>query len=147
MIGAGVAMLSQARLGLSPYDVLVSGLQPRLGLSFGQTVWAVSGLFFLIAILLGQRPSRWGIAYVLATGVANDAVAGLIGRPEALIARVGFWLTVLIMTLTVSRYLTFDRDRKPLLVGLGTIAVVILGMQYVMWNVFYVPVPKSFFLR
>lgn len=98
IIGTGVAMLSQARLGLAPYDVLVSGLQPRVGLSFGQTVWAVSGLFFLMAIVLGQRPSRWGVAYVLATGVAIDAVAGLIGRPEALVARVGF-VTIALLAL------------------------------------------------
>jgi len=90
LIGTGVALLTQARLGLSPYDVLVSGLLPRLGLSFGQTVWVVSGVLFLIAAILGQRPSRWGIAYVLANGVAIDAVSGLINSPVAMPARIFF---------------------------------------------------------
>ena len=90
LIGTGVALLTQARLGLSPYDVLVSGLQPRLGLSFGQTVWLVSAVLFAVAALLGQRPSRWGIAYVLANGLAIDAVAGWVNTPGSLPGRVLF---------------------------------------------------------
>ena len=58
LIGTGVALLTRARLGLSPYDVLASGLTPRVGLSFGQTVWLVSAVLFLVCALLGQRPSR-----------------------------------------------------------------------------------------
>lgn len=90
LIGTGVALLTQARLGLSPYDVLVSGLLPRLGLSFGQTVWVISGVFFLIAAILGQRPSRWGVAYVLANGVAIDAVSGSINSPASMPGRMFF---------------------------------------------------------
>jgi len=90
LIGTGVALLTQAQLGLSPYDVLVSALQPRLGLSFGQTVWFVSAVLFLVAGILGQRPSRWGIAYVLANGVAIDAVAGSINSPASMAGRLFF---------------------------------------------------------
>ena len=94
-IGVGVTLLTQARLGLSPYDVLVSGLLPRVGLSFGQTVWLVSAVLFAVAALLGQRPSRWGIAYVLANGFAIDAVSNLIGGPEAMIGRIIFVVAAL----------------------------------------------------
>lgn len=87
LIGVGVSLLQGANLGLSPYDVLVSGLLPRLGLSFGQVVWLVSAVLFTIAALLGERPSRWGIAYVLANGVAIDAVSGFINAPESMLAR------------------------------------------------------------
>lgn len=87
MLGTGVALLTQANLGLSPYDVLVSGLQPRLGFSFGQTVWAISGALFLVAAILGRRPSRWGIAFVVAIGFAIDAVSGSINSPESLAGR------------------------------------------------------------
>lgn len=90
LIGTGVALLTQARLGLSPYDVLVSGLQPRVGLSFGQTVWLVSAVLFAVAALLGQRPSRWGMAYVLANGLAIDAVAGWVNAPGSLPGRMLF---------------------------------------------------------
>lgn len=95
LIGTGVALLTQARLGLSPYDVLVSGLQPRLGLSFGQTVWLVSVVLFLVAAILGQRPSRWGIGYVLAIGFAVDAVAGVIASPESMLGRMVFVVAAL----------------------------------------------------
>lgn len=90
LIGSGVALLTQAHLGLTPYDVLVSGLVPRLGLSFGQTVWLVSAVLFLVAAVLGERPSRWGLAYVASIGFAIDAVAGVINSPESLAGRLLF---------------------------------------------------------
>lgn len=90
LIGTAVGLLRQADLGLSPFDLLVSGLQPRFGLSFGQTVWLISGIMFLIAALLGQRPTRWGFAHVFANGIAIDAVAGVVNEPVSLIARIGF---------------------------------------------------------
>ena len=95
LIGTGVALLTQARLGLSPYDVLVSALQPRIGLSFGQTVWVVSAVLFLVAAVLGQRPSRWGVAYVLANGVAIDAVSGSINSPDSMLGRLVFVVAAL----------------------------------------------------
>lgn len=94
-IGVGVVLLTQAELGLAPYDVLVSGLLPRVGLSFGQTVWLVSAVLFLIAAFLGQRPSRWGIAYVLANGIAIDAVSGTINSPESMAGRILFVVAAL----------------------------------------------------
>lgn len=90
LIGVGVSLLRQADLGLTPYDVLVSGLQPRLGLSFGQTVWLISAVLFGAAALLREFPSRWGIAYVLAVGVAIDAVDGYINAPDSMLARILF---------------------------------------------------------
>ena len=39
-------------MGLSPFDVFVSVLQPRVGLSFGQTVWLVAAAFALTAGLV-----------------------------------------------------------------------------------------------
>lgn len=86
-IGVAVALLVQADLGLTPYDVLVSGLKPHLGLSFGQTVWVISGVLFAIAAILGQRPSRWGIAYTITNGFAIDIVSGWVNQPESLLAR------------------------------------------------------------
>lgn len=86
-IGIAVSLLVQAELGLTPYDVLVSGLQPRLGISFGQTVWVLTGILFTIAAVFGQRPSRWGIAYMITNGFAIDAVSGWINQPDTLIAR------------------------------------------------------------
>ncbi len=91
LIGTAVTLLTRANLGLSPHDVFVSGVQPAIGLSFGQTVWVVSGLFFALAAVLGQPPSRWGVAYTLANGFAIDAASGLINAPGSLVGR---WLFV-----------------------------------------------------
>lgn len=103
LIGVGVSLLQAANLGLSPYDVLVSGLLPRLPLSFGQVVWLVSAVLFTIAALLGERPSRWGIAYVLANGVAIDAVSGFINAPESLLARYFFVaLSIVVISVGIS---------------------------------------------
>lgn len=96
LIGTGVAMLTQARLGLTPYDVMVSGVNQHVALSFGQTVWLVSALLFLVAAVLGQRPSRWGLAYVGCVGFAIDGVSGLINRPETLPIRGLFVLLALV---------------------------------------------------
>lgn len=90
LIGVGVALLRQANLGVGPFDVLVSGVQPRLGISFGMTVWALSGALFLLAALLGVRPSRWGIAYVFCNGFAIDAVSGYINAPQSMYSRAMF---------------------------------------------------------
>lgn len=99
MIGVGVALLRRADLGVSPYDVLVSGLQPRLGISFGQTVWLISAFFFAIAALFRKVPSRWGVAYVLANGLTIDAVDDLINAPESLVGR---WLFVALSIVILS---------------------------------------------
>ena len=99
LIGTGVALLTQANLGFSPYDVLVSGLMPRVGLTFGQTVWLISAVLFAIAALLGQWPSRWGLAYVLSIGFAVDAVAGSINSPASMLGR---WTFVIAALLTIS---------------------------------------------
>jgi len=96
LIGIGVALLVQANLGLSPYDVLTSGLQPRLGISFGQTVWVISAVLFAAAALLGEFPSRWGLAYVMANGLAIDAASGLINAPDAMFGRILFVFASLI---------------------------------------------------
>lgn len=90
-IGASVAFLTQADLGLSPYDVLVDALEPRSPLSFGQTAIAMSTGFFILAALLGRKPKFWGVAYVVSCGLATDAVAGLLNQPETLLVR---WLYV-----------------------------------------------------
>lgn len=94
-IGLGVGLLTKAQLGLSPHDVLVSGIMPRVGLSFGQTVWLVSAMLFGAAAVLGQRPSRWGIAYVVANGFSIDAVSSVIGSPDSLAGRVMFVIAAL----------------------------------------------------
>lgn len=90
MIGVAVAMLVQARLGLSPYDVMVSGVVNVVPLTFGQTIWLCSAVLFGLAALLGEYPSRWGLAYVFSVGLAIDAASNILNRPVELWGRMVF---------------------------------------------------------
>lgn len=90
LIGIGVALFVHARLGLPPYDVLLSVVRDRTGLSFGQTVWAMSGALFAVAFMLGQRVRLGGILYVGMIGVGVDAALDLVVDPEPLVLRVTF---------------------------------------------------------
>jgi len=90
LIGTGVSLFLQAQLGVPPYDVLISAVTGLVPISHGQAAWVLSGLLFGVATLLGRRPSGWGVAYVIATGAAVDAVSGLINAPENLLIRLGF---------------------------------------------------------
>ncbi len=90
VIGLGVAFFVHARLGLAPYDVLVSVLRDRLSLSLGQSSWVLSGFLFVVAALLGQRARPSALVYVLACGAAVDISLGLIESPDAMWLRVLF---------------------------------------------------------
>lgn len=90
LIGTAVAMLVQADLGLPPYDVLSSGIAARLGISLGQAGWLVAAILFTASSLLGHRPSRWGVAYIVANGLAVDGMAHLLNQPESMPGRVAF---------------------------------------------------------
>jgi len=90
LIGFGVTLLINARLGLSPYDVLLSVVETRVGISFGQAAWALSALFFSVAIALGQRPGLMAVVYVLLNGLAIDTISSLVLPPEAMAVRVLF---------------------------------------------------------
>jgi len=90
LIGVAVALMVEANLGLSPYDVLSQGVGQQLGLTLGQSGWLLAAILFGAATLLGHRPSLWGVSYVLANGVAIDATSHLLSHPTMLVVRVTF---------------------------------------------------------
>ncbi|MFT4656096.1 MAG: putative membrane protein YczE [Candidatus Aldehydirespiratoraceae bacterium] len=90
LIGLAVALLVEARLGLAPYDVLASGLSQRGPLSLGQASWVIAAAFTVAAILLGRRPSSWGIAYVFLNGLAIDAASEILQEPSSMALRIAF---------------------------------------------------------
>jgi uncharacterized membrane protein YczE len=92
LIGIAVALLVEAGLGLAPYDVLSSGISQRVGLSLGQASWLIAAGLTSVAIVLGRRPSRWGIAYVFLNGLAIDAASGILQEPSSMSLRMGFVL-------------------------------------------------------
>ena len=72
LLGASLAMLLRAGLGLAPWDVLHQGLARLTGTSVGTMVIAVSFVVLLTWIPLRQRPGIGTIANALLVGVALD---------------------------------------------------------------------------
>jgi len=72
VLGVGIAMILEAELGVSPYDVLHQGLAEVTGWSFGLVV-VVLGLVLLLAwIPLGQRFGLGTIFNALTIGFVVD---------------------------------------------------------------------------
>ncbi len=90
LIGLGVALFVHARLGVPPYDVFLSVVRDRVGMTLGQAAWTMSAVFFTIATLLGRRPRIGGLIYVLMVGFSVDTWLSLVNDPELLVVRVLF---------------------------------------------------------
>ena len=90
ILGAGVALLIRAELGLPPYDVLLSAVARGLGVTHGQAGWLIAGGLLLVASLLGRRPRVATVAWVVSNGVAIDVFLPLLEAPDALATRIVF---------------------------------------------------------
>ncbi len=90
LIGLGVALFVHGRLGVPAYDVMLTAIRDRAGISHGQAAWAFTGALFIVAALLGRRPRLNGLLYMFANGVAVDAFMALIRDPEPLALRIAF---------------------------------------------------------
>ncbi|HEV3452468.1 MAG TPA: hypothetical protein VG869_14880 [Acidimicrobiia bacterium] len=87
VLAAGIALLLQARLGVSAYDVLHQGLARVTGLSFG-TVVVLLGLAILVAwIPIGQRFGIGTVVNTVTVGFVVDAYVGLLPAPGSLALR------------------------------------------------------------
>jgi uncharacterized membrane protein YczE len=98
ILSGGVALILQARLGVSPYDVLHQGLADVTGLSFG-TVVVVLGLVILVAwIPLGQRFGIGTIINTLTLGFIVDGFLEVVPQPDSLWLRTPMLLGGIVVT-------------------------------------------------
>jgi uncharacterized membrane protein YczE len=88
LLGIGLAMTLDARLGVSPYDVLHQGLAKKTGLSFGTVVVGVGLVILLIWIPLRQRPGIGTVINTLTVGWVIDVALHGLSEPDALVARI-----------------------------------------------------------
>jgi uncharacterized membrane protein YczE len=88
--GVSLALMVQARLGLSPWDVLNQGVARVLGIGFGWAVIAVGALVLLAWIPLRQRPGFGTVSNVVLVGLAANAALALLPAPGPIAARAGF---------------------------------------------------------
>ena len=87
LLGAGIGLVLEARLGVAPYDVLHQGLAEQTGLSFGTVVVGLGLLILLVWIPLGQRPGLGTIINTLTVGYAVDAALHVYPEPDRLALR------------------------------------------------------------
>ena len=86
-LAGGIALILQARLGVSAYDVLHQGLSKVTGLSFG-TVVVLLGLAILVAwIPIGQRFGIGTVINAVTVGFIVDAFVGVLPAPGELALR------------------------------------------------------------
>jgi uncharacterized membrane protein YczE len=87
VLAGGISLMLQARLGVSPYDVLHQGLSKVTGLSFG-TVVVLLGLAILVVwIPIGQRFGIGTVVNTVTVGFVVDAFLRLLPAPGGLALR------------------------------------------------------------
>lgn len=88
--GVSLALMVQARLGLSPWDVLNQGVARMLGIGFGWAVIVIGALVLAAWIPLRQRPGFGTVSNIVVVGLAVNAALALIPAPGPMAARAGF---------------------------------------------------------
>jgi uncharacterized membrane protein YczE len=86
-LGTGTGMMVEAKLGVSPYDVLHQGLADQTGLSFGAVVIGLGVIILLLWIPLGQRLGIGTVINTFTVGVIINAFLDLSPNPDALALR------------------------------------------------------------
>ncbi len=77
-MGAGIAFMAVAELGLGPWDVLHQGLGERTGLGLGAVNIAVGALVLLLWLPLCQRPGLGTVLNVIIIGLVVDLTLALL---------------------------------------------------------------------
>ncbi|TVT59101.1 hypothetical protein FNH05_05895 [Amycolatopsis rhizosphaerae] len=78
LYGTSMAMLTRARLGLDPWDVLHEGLTKRTDLSFGTAVAIASVAVLLLWLPLRQRPGIGTVLNVVVISFTVDLVRAVL---------------------------------------------------------------------
>ena len=89
LLGIGIALTLEARLGISPFDVLHQGIARQTGLSIGTVVILVGLAILLLWIPLRQRLGVGTVINALTVGALIDLGVWLLPAPDALAVR---WL-------------------------------------------------------
>jgi uncharacterized membrane protein YczE len=98
VLGLGIALTLEARLGVSPYDVLHQGVAKQTGLSIGMVVIAVGLAILLLWIPLRQRPGIGTVVNTLTVGLVIDLALYLLPEPELLVSRIGLLIVGVVVT-------------------------------------------------
>ena len=98
VLGVGIALTLQARLGVSPYDVLHQGIAAKIGLSVGTVVILVGLVVLVFWIPLRQRPGLGTVVNTLTVGLVIDLAVHLVPEPDLLAARIPLLVVGILVT-------------------------------------------------
>jgi uncharacterized membrane protein YczE len=98
VLGFGIALTLQARLGVSPYDVLHQGIAAKTGLSVGTVVILVGLAILLLWIPLRQRPGLGTVVNTLTVGLVIDLAVHVVPEPDLLAARIPLLAAGIVIT-------------------------------------------------
>lgn len=147
--GASVGFLLRARLGVSSYDVLNSGVARTIDVPVGTASWIVSSVVIVIALALGRRPGPGTLLSMLGFGAMINLVLAHVHTPDALALRIvwlvlaltGLWTAIVMIVLAriganppeelmlglVGKGLSLSRARWGLEAGLLVLGVALGG--------------------
>jgi uncharacterized membrane protein YczE len=97
LYGVSMALMIESALGLDPWDVFHQGLAERTGLSFGTITIIVGAAVLLLWIPLRQRPGIGTVSNVVLIGLAVDAALALLPAPDALVLRITFLVSGIVL--------------------------------------------------
>lgn len=114
VLGLGVALLLDARLGSDGYSTLVNGLTMATGVSFAVVNLAVGVSFVAMAWLRGRPPGIGTVTQVVLVGVVVDLLLRVLPSPDAPVARgVELVVALVVLCMGVAGYLAADLGAGP----------------------------------
>lgn len=148
--------LSESTIGGVLLVALAAGLYTQTGERVQDWIlpWILIGLMGVVGVtmivraMIGRGGRRVPIVPPFARGGNADValVVVMLIVCALVLIYVGFWLSVTLMMMAVSLYLTNTRSLRVVAVAGVTIVSVVFAMFALMRFVFYVPVPQTFFL-
>ena len=97
MFGVGIGLILEAHLGAAPWDVFHQGVADKTGMSVGNVIILTGLVLLVLWIPLRQRPGVGTLLNALEIGVVVDIVMPLIPDADALVVRVAYLVTGLLV--------------------------------------------------
>ncbi|MCU1570628.1 MAG: hypothetical protein JWR33_1369 [Naasia sp.] len=114
LYGAAVALIVQAGVGVSPWDVLAQGLSLRTGALFGVVAILIGAFLLLLWIPLRQRPGIGTLLNVLLVGAAAQVVLWLVPSPEPLAGRIALFAAgIVLLAIATGLYVGAELGAGP----------------------------------
>lgn len=114
ILGLGVALLLDARLGSDGYSTLLNGLTLATGWSFLLVTVVVGVVLIVLAWLRGRRPGIGTLVQTLGVGASVNVFLPLMPGPESLALRgIEMVLGLLVLAVGVAGYLAVELGAGP----------------------------------